>query len=193
VGGALSDGGGLFGWMRQTLALLGDAESMDRQLEEIEPDSHGLTVLPFWAGERSTGWTTDARGGILGITLHTRPIEILRASMEAVAYRFALITESLERFAPGAAIVASGNALRGSPVWAQMIADVLGRSVTLSGTAEASTRGAALLGLESTGKIASIEQSIIASEKTFNPDLSRHARYREGLNRQQKFYERLIK
>ena len=133
VGGALSDGGALFGWMRQTLALRGDAESIERQLEEIEPDSHGLTVLPFWAGERSTGWATDARGGILGITLHTRPIEILRAAMEAVAYRFALLAESLETFAPGAAIVASGNALRASPVWLQMIADVLGRPVLLSG------------------------------------------------------------
>lgn len=196
VGGALSDGGGLFGWMRQTLALAGDLagnnESVERQLQEIEPDSHGLTVLPFWAGERSTGWATDARGAILGITLHTSPIEILRAAMEAVAYRFALITESLEHFAPGAEIVASGNALRGSPVWTQMIADVLGRPVTLSGTAEASTRGAALLALESTGKIDSIEESVIASEKTFKPDLSRHARYREGLDRQQKFYERLI-
>jgi gluconokinase len=192
VGGALSDGGGLFGWMRKTLALAGDTESIERQLAEIEPDSHGLTVLPFWAGERSTGWATDARGAILGINLHTQPIEILRAAMEAIAYRFALITESLERFAPSAEIVASGNALRGSPVWAQMMADVLGRSVSLSGTAEASTRGAALLALESTGKIGSIEQSIIAAEKIFAPDSLRHARYRQGLERQQKLYERLI-
>ena len=189
VGGALSDGGALFGWMRQSLALRGDAESIERQLEEIEPDSHRLTVLPFWAGERSTGWATDARGGILGVTLHTRPIEMLRAAMEAVAYRFALIAESLETFAPGAAIVASGNALRASPVWLQMIADVLGRPVLLSATAEASTRGAALLALESTGKIQSIEQSETLVEKTVLPDMTRHARYREGLERQQKMYD----
>ena len=192
VGGALSDGGALFGWMRQSLALRGDAESIERQLEEIEPDSHRLTVLPFWAGERSTGWATEARGGILGITLHTRPIEILRAAMEAVAYRFALLAESLETFAPGAAIVASGNALRASPVWLQMIADVLGRSVLLSATPEASTRGAALLALESTGKIQSIELSETPVEKTIIPDMTRHARYREGLERQQKMYGELM-
>jgi gluconokinase len=191
VGGALSDGGALFGWMRQSLALRGDAESIERQLEEIEPDSHGLTVLPFWAGERGTSWATDACGGILGITLHTRPIEILRAAMEAVAYRFALLAESLEDFAPGAAIVASGNALRASPVWLQMIADVIGRAVLLSATAEASTRGAALLALESTGKIQSIEQSETLAETTVLPDMSRHARYRKGLERQQKKYVEL--
>jgi len=191
VGGALSDGGALFGWMRQSLSLKGDAASIERRLEEIEPDSHGLTLLPFWAGERSTGWSTDARGGILGITLQTRPIEILRAAMEAIAYRFALLAESLETIAPGAAIVASGNALRASPVWLQMIADVLGRPVLLSATAEASTRGAALLALESTGKIQSIEQSETLTEKIVLPDQARHARYREGLERQQKMYEEL--
>src|SRR6185436_17173019 len=123
------------------------AESIEQQLEEIEPDSHHLTVLPFWAGERSSGWQPAARGGILGLTLHTRLIEILRAAMEAVAYRFALLWQSLETQAPEATIVASGNALRASPVWRQMIADVLGRPLLLSATAEASTRGAALLAL----------------------------------------------
>lgn len=191
VGGALSDGGALFAWMRQSLALSGDQAAIERQLEGIEPDSHHLTVLPFWAGERSTGWATDARGGILGVTLHTRPIEILRAAMEAVAYRFAVLAESLAGFAPNAAIVASGNALRSSPVWLQIMADVLGRPVLLSATAEASTRGAALLALESLGKIQSIDQSEVPPEKTVLPDMMRHARYREGLGRQQKLYGEL--
>jgi gluconokinase len=192
AGGALSDGGALFGWMRQTLSLRGDNASVERQLEEIEADSHGLTVLPFWAGERSSGWTTNARGGILGVTLHTRPIEILRAAMEAVAYRFALIAEVLESFAPGATVVASGNALRASAVWSQMIADVLGRPMQLSAIGEASTRGAALLALEQMGKIDSIEESETPAEKTFVPDTKRHERYREGLERQERIYEKLI-
>jgi gluconokinase len=69
-----------------------------------------------------------------------------------------------------------------------MIADVLGRPLQLSATAEASTRGAALLALESTGKIQSIEQSEMPA-KTVLPDMTRHARYREGLERQQRIYE----
>jgi gluconokinase len=111
--------------------------------------------------------------------------------MEAVAYRFGLLTESLEDFAPEATIVASGNALRLSPVWLQMIADVLGRPMLLSATAEASTRGAALLALEHKGKIQSIEQYEVPAEKIVLPDMMRHARYREGLERQQKMYGQL--
>src|SRR2546423_15256032 len=56
TGGALSDGGGLYGWMTDALAPGGHQAEIERALSAIEPDAHGLTVLPFWAGERSTGW-----------------------------------------------------------------------------------------------------------------------------------------
>jgi gluconokinase len=194
IGGALSDGGGLYHWMRDTLALSGNREEVERALTSIEPDAHGLTILPFWAGERSTGWTGAARGTITGLTMHTRAIEILRAAMEAVAYRFALIADTLRPFfAPdGAKIVASGGALSASPLWAQMLADVMNRPITLSGMRESSSRGAALLALEAAGKIKSIACVVAPLEQTYEPDMTRHARYRIGLERQQKVYEKLV-
>src|SRR5256886_4655021 len=149
----LSDGGGLYGWMNDALALSDDAKETEKELAAMQPDAHGLTILPFWAGERSTGWTSNARGAILGLTMHTRPVEILRAAMEAVSYRFALIARALEPFAPGAEIVASGGALSASVTWSQMLSDVLGRPIYLSNVAEASSRGAVLLALGAAGKL----------------------------------------
>jgi gluconokinase len=193
VGGALSDGGGLYHWLTQSLVLdqSGDG-SLERVLSEMEPDSHGLTVLPFWAGERSTGWNPNARGAILGLTMQTQPTDILCASMEAVAYRFASILQDLDSIAPGANIIAAGNALRLSPVWAQIIADVINRPVLLGGMHEASMRGAALLALEAAGKIQSIEEFESSVEIVFEPDAARHSIYRDGLARHQKFYDLLI-
>jgi len=185
VGGALSDGGGLLQWLTENLNV--DQE----EIAELEPDAHGLTVLPFWSGERSTGWSTDARGGIFGFRQGTKPVEIVRATLESIAYRFALIARALDRVAPGATIVASGNALRSSPLWLQIITDVLGRPLMFGGTAESSIRGAALLALEAVGKIASIEEDSISVEQVFEPDMSRHARYQQGLARQEELYERL--
>ncbi len=194
VGGALSDGGGLYHWMKDALALSGNREEVEQELTSIKPDAHGLTILPFWAGERSTAWSGAARGAITGLTMHTRAIEILRAAMEAVAYRFALIADALRPFfAPdGAKIIASGGALGASPLWAQMLADVLNRPITLSGVRESSSRGAALLALEATGKIKSIADAEAPLEQTYEPDMARHARYRIGLERQQKIYEKLV-
>ncbi len=134
IGGALSDGGGLHHWLRETLLPEEDAATLESELELFSPDAHGLTILPFWSGERSTGWTPDARGAILGLTSKTSSIEILRAAMEAIAYRFALIAQALEPLAPAATLVATGHALRSSPTWVQILADVLGRRVLLSGS-----------------------------------------------------------
>jgi gluconokinase len=185
VGGALSDGGGLIQWLTESLNL------NQGEIAELEPDAHGLTILPFWSGERSTGWSTDARGGIFGLRQGTKPIEIVRAGLESIAYRFALIARALDPIAPGATIVASGNALRSSPVWLQIIADVLGRPLMFGGTAESSIRGAALLALEAVGKIASIEEDSISIDQVYEPDMSRHASYQQGLARQEELYERL--
>jgi gluconokinase len=192
VGGALSDGGGLYNLIIDSLLYGDDFQSTEDELARLQPDSHGLTVLPFWFGERSPGWNPNARGGVFGLTITTRPIEILRAAMEAVAYRFALVANALDRFAPGARVVASGNALRSSPTWTQIVADVLGRPLVLSERTEASTRGAALLALEAAGKIDSISDFPVSVATTFDPDMSCHERYREGLKRQQHLYDRMF-
>ncbi len=190
VGGALTDGGRLYEWMRGSLNLY--EEELEEELQRIEPDSHGLTVLPFWSGERSTGWNSRARGAILGLSARTRPVEILRASLEAVAYRFAHIARSLDSFAPGARIVASGGALNRSRVWAQIIADVLGRTLYMSSVREASSRGTALLALEAEGKLKSITEAQAPVARTFEPSLARHERYKEAMERHQKIYERIV-
>ena len=185
VGGALSDGGGLIQWLTESLNLNQD------EVAELEPDAHGLTVLPFWSGERSTGWSTDARGGIFGLRQGTKPVEIVRATLESIAYRFALIARALDPIAPGATIVASGNALRSSPAWLQIMADVLGRPLMFGGTPESSIRGAALLALEAVGKIVTIEEDSISIDQVYEPDMSRHASYQQGLARQEELYKRL--
>jgi gluconokinase len=192
VGGALSDGGGLYAWMHERLAVGFDEAELSAALASMEPDAHGLTLLPFWAGERSTAWAMHARGAILGLTMHTSALEILRAAMEAVSYRFALIAGALDSFAPGAEIIASGGAINASPVWAQIICDVLGRPLKLSGATEASGRGAVLLALEATGKINRLEDAPAPPVRIFEPDTARHESYLSGLERQQKIYRQLI-
>jgi len=192
IGGALSDGGGLYHLLKESLLPGQDAAEIEDELSLLEPAAHGLTVLPFWAGERSTGWNPDAHGVVLGLSLQTRPIEIVRAAMEAIAYRFALIARALEPFAPAATLVASGHALRSSPTWVQILADVLGRRVLLPEHSESSLRGAALLALEAAGKIQSIEDFILPFEFACEPNVARRLRYQEGLERQERIYQQLF-
>ena len=60
------------------------------------------------------------------------------------------------------------------------------------GTPEASIRGAALLALEAVGKIGSIEEVSGSVDEVFEPNMHRHARYQEAIERQEQFYQKLV-
>ena len=191
MGGALSDGGNLIRWLRNTLRLP-EPEEAEELLAGMEPASHGLTFLPLLAGERGPGWADDANGTIAGISMSTAPVEILRAAMEAVALRFALIAEIIEAASPGEKeVVATGGGLLQSPTWTRIMADALGKTITASGVQEASSRGAALLVLEKLGHI-EIEDAEAPLGETFEPDPGRHEIYREALARQRRLYEAVL-
>ena len=192
LGGALSEGGNIFAWARSTLQL--DALSnLEGEIAAMPPDAHGLTVLPFLAGERSPGWAAEARGAINGLSLTTQPRDILRAVLEAIAYRFALIHQQLDAVAArDAVVIASGGALLHSPAWMTIMADVLNRQVVASGEREASSRGAALLGLEALGLLSSVDAAPAALGAVYTPAPARHARYMQGLARQKELYALLV-
>ena len=191
MGGALSDGGNLIEWLRNTLRLP-DPEETEKLLSEIEPDSHGLTFLPLFAGERGPGWADLANGTIAGLSMSSKPVEILRAAMEAVAYRFAIIAEMLETASPGEKeVIASGGGLLHSPTWTRIMADTLGKPVTVSGVNEASSRGAALIALEALGG-PEIEKAEVHLGETFEPDPDRHEIYRKALQRQRELYDAVL-
>jgi gluconokinase len=192
LGGSLSNGGSLYAWLMETLRLP-DAASVEGELDAMAPDAHGLTLLPFLAGERSVGWVADARAAVVGLSLATRPIDLVRAGLETVAYRFALIHERLRGACPGLReVVGTGGALLASPAWLGIVADVLGVSLTPSAEAEGSSRGAALLASEALGLIPGLAAAPARTLPPISGDAARHARYRAGLARHLELYDALV-
>ena len=190
LGGALSEGGNVLSWLRDTLGS--DAGRLEAEAAAVEPDSHGLTVLPYVAGERSPGWDSSARAAIAGITLATRPAQLFRAAQESIAYGFGAVYDlKCEAQPEPEQLVASGGALLYTQGWAQIMADVLGRPVTASGEDEASARGAALVALKGLGAIAGFEEHPAALGKQYKPDAERHEVYARARERQREMYRAL--
>ena len=192
IGGALSDGGGLYAWLKNNLKLRKTDEEIESEISKRTPDEHGLAFLPFLAGERSTGYNESAHGVILGLKFSTDSFDIVQCALESVAYRFAEIYNRLNEVLSVKEIIASGGALRASPVWTQIIADVLGRNLLLPDTDEASSRGAVLLALETIGKIESIEKTDTPKDRKFKFDKKRNAIYRKARKRHNKLYNLII-
>ncbi len=186
LGGATSEGGNLFAWLTNTLQLPPQPQ-LEQELSRLKPAAHGLIFLPFVAGERAPGWHDEARASLIGFGQNTRPIEILRAGLEGVAYRFALIHERITpHLPPNHQIIASGGGLLSSPTWLQIMADVLGRPLIASTIKEATSRGAALLALEALGY--TVDEPVDPG-KTYQPNLAHRARYDQALKGQLKAYQ----
>jgi gluconokinase len=184
LGGALSEGGNVHAWCREVLRL-GTDEEVDAALGSMPADAHGLTVLPFLAGERAPGWRAGRRGAITGLGLDTTALEIARAMLESVALRLALVYEKLGPLAArDHAIVASGGAAASSRVWPQIVADALGRPVGIAREEEATSRGAAILALGAAGLLRDPAAASDVPVDIVAPDPARHARYRTALARQ---------
>lgn len=187
IGGALSNGGNLLAWLGYMLNVEFDGDAMD-DAGRIEPDGHGLTLLPFIAGERAPAWNDEMSGVVAGLKLATRPEHLIRAGMEAVAYRFARVYDRLCSVAEeDHQIVANGGAILRSPAWLRIVADTLGHDLqTLPTDAEVSGRGAAIIGLVASGHVASFAAAPDASENqpTYRWHPASHERYRAARERQ---------
>jgi gluconokinase len=193
IGGALSNAGDVYAWCKRILRLDDDDDLIESRLAAMKADGHGLTTLPFFSGERSTGWHGEARATFTGLNLSADPIEILRALLESVCYRFAAIYERLKAEAPGdTRIIASGGGILNSHAWTQMMADVIGVPVVASAVPEASSRGAAMLALEAFGQINYLDDLETPLGKVFEPNAWNHELYLQGRARQERLYDLLI-
>lgn len=189
TGGALSDGGNAYAWLQETFRLPDPAQA-ETELAQREPGAHGLVVLPFWSGERSTGWVGDATAVVSGLKLHTTPMDIHQAVLEAITYRFAAIFDALRR--GGETVVATGGGLRASPAWLQIMADALGTPVVTTTVTEASLTGAARVGLREIGVLSDADLSRGADVGLYEPRVEAHERHLEARWRQQLLYDREI-
>lgn len=195
IGGALSEGGNVLAWLESTLKLpsLTQAESL---VATLPPDGHGLTILPFISGERSPGWHADAHMAVVGITTHTSPQDLLRASLEALAYQLGEVYEQLNvalakrQIAPK--LIGSGKAMLSSTTLQSIIADTLNTPIYPSLEREASARGAALLALEALGIIPDVAQVPVELGAPILPEEAHYAIYKQGSERQRKLYRTLL-
>ncbi|HSO93855.1 MAG TPA: gluconokinase [Candidatus Dormibacteraeota bacterium] len=192
LGGALSEGGNVIRWITDGLGV-GHKKKLERAAAKLAPDGHGLTVLPFWAGERSPNWRGDARAAITGLSLGTQPAGLLRSAMEAITYQLVVVAYAMRRVVPRPrAVIATGGQLINSATWTQMLADALGLKVIMSPEKEASSRGAALLTLYALGRRPRLWAETPARGRTFGPHAAAHAIYDKGRRRQEKLYRLLL-
>ena len=128
---------------------------LSEKAARLAPGQSGLLALDWLNGNRSILADTDLSGLILGLTLKTRPEEIYRALIEALAFGLREIIESYERSGiPVEALYATGGIARKNPLFMQIYADVTGRQIRIAKAPEGSALGSAIFAAACAGEAA---------------------------------------
>ena len=139
-------------WYRDTLAPGVPFGNLAAEASDVPAGADGLLFLPYLTGERSPHPDPLARGGFVGLTIGHERRHLTRAVLEGVAFglRDGLDLMTAAGMPAPADIRASGGGLA-SPVWRQILADVLEAELLTVATTEGAAFGAALLGAVGVG------------------------------------------
>ena len=149
LGGAVNNAGNLFEWARETLRVSENPAELEVALAARPGPITNLTVLPFFAGERTPYWRGDLTGSFVGLTFKHSALDILQASQEATFYALREIAELLDPTGVCEVVVSGG--LTRSPASLQRLSHILARPVVVLEEQEVSLFGAVLFAAEWAG------------------------------------------
>ncbi len=174
VEGSIFIGGAAVQWVRDKLGLIEHAADSEALAGSVE-STGGVYFVPAFVGLGSPHWDPQARGMLSGITQGTGRAEIVRATLEGIAYQVRELVEAME--------ADSGERLQELRVdggasannfLLQFQADILGRRIVRPKDVETTALGAAYLAGLATGyfkNTAEIEQ-FWQADRVFEPNMS---------------------
>ena len=169
--GAIFATGAAIQWLRDGLGIIDDAAETG-PLSESVADTGGVVFVPALAGLGAPYWDPRARGTIVGLTRGTGRAEIVRATMESMAYQSRDVVDAM--------VAASGTPLTelrvdgGASVMdvlLQFQADQLGVPVVRASVPETTALGAAYLAGIAEGVWSGVDDVAAnwSADRTFTP------------------------
>ena len=159
--GVMLSAAGSLRWLRDAVAPDASFDELVDAAAAIPAASNGLVFLPYLSGERTPYPDPKARAAFVGLTARHDLAHMTRAVMEGVAFGLRDVVELMTGLVDITDLRISGGGATGT-IWPQIIADVLGRPITMVGTTEAAAHGAAMLAGAGVGVFDSVAQACLA-------------------------------
>src|SRR5262249_1505967 len=180
--------GDIFNWFVNYLQPLGRKagthDALSAAAQKLAPGESGLLALDWNNGNRTILVDQRLTGLLLGQTLYTTPVEIYRALVEATAYGALTIINRFEEYGVKIEqVINCGGIAEKSPLTMQIYADVTGRPMKVSRSAQTCALGAAIAG----AVVAGVHKDFARAQKAmtglkarvYRPNTKAHAVYRE--------------
>ena len=181
--------GDIFNWFVNYIRPEGmDHAKLTRDAAKLRPGESGLLALDWNNGNRTVLVDQRLTGLLMGQTLYTTPPEIYRALVEATAFGALTIMQRFEEYGVKVRqVVNCGGIAEKNPMVMQIYADVTGRPMKVSRSAQSCALGAAIAGAVVAGSKAGGYPSVRAAQKAmtglkstvYKPDAGAQKVYRE--------------
>lgn len=86
IEGSIFVAGSAVQWLRDSLQMIQNAAESEQYAKQIK-NNNGVYLVPAFVGLGSPYWDQDAKGAILGLTRGSGKAEIIRATLESIAYQ----------------------------------------------------------------------------------------------------------
>ncbi len=180
--------GDIFNWLVNYLQpggkVAGSHEELTKGALKLQAGESGLLALDWNNGNRTVLVDQQLTGLLLGQTLYTTPAEIYRALIEATAFGALTIINRFEEYGVKIdEVVNCGGIADKSPLVMQIYADITGRPMKISRSAQTCALGSAI----AAAVIAGAHKDFAAAQKkmtglkprVYRPNAKSHAVYKE--------------
>jgi L-ribulokinase len=179
--------GDIFNWFVNYIQPLGKAgshEALTTEAARLQPGESGLLALDWNNGNRTILVDQRLTGLCIGQTLYTTPAEIYRALVEATAFGALTIINRFEEYGVKiSSVVNCGGIAEKNPVVMQIYADVTGRPMKISRSAQTCALGSAIAAAVVAGAhkdYATAQRRMTGLKpKVFKPNPKAHATYKD--------------
>jgi glycerol kinase len=176
--GFISSAGSSIQFLRDNLEIIKDAAESEECSFRCH-DTGGVYVVPAFTGLTAPYWDPYARGMVIGLTRATTKDQVVRATLESIAYQCKDVVAAMEKDTGMKVrdIKADGGASR-NDFLLQFLADILDTKVERPSMLEATALGAAYFAGIAAGywKFPDDILRIHHVEKEFSPGISSEAR-----------------
>ena len=164
-------------WLRDRMKFINKASDSEKIVKSLR-DNAGIYLVPAFTGIGAPYWNANARGVLSGITRDTGPKEIVRATIESVAYQTYDLFEAMRHDGLRPKLVKVDGGMVMNNWFSQYLADMINVKVLRPKIHETTALGAAFMAGLSIGIYKSLKDisKQWSLDKKFSPKVNKNFR-----------------
>ena len=131
-------------WLRDRMKFFKKAPETEKIIKSLK-DNNGIYLVPAFTGLGAPHWNANSRGVLSGITRDTSPKEIIRATIESVAYQTYDLFEAMKHDGLRPRLVKVDGGMVMNNWFSQFLSDIVNVKVLRPEVQETTAAGAAFM------------------------------------------------